>query len=181
MILKKSFGGSSPSLFAQGEIELKPYQGHHAGWEKRQLNSNVFSNTSLSFFSTNVSFSMEENYHLHDQIYFGVSCLEIKTKTNVFKSFYLTLSGPCFVWLLYFSLMVSYCCHHLFPTFWNEIWRTDRILPNGRKWTGRCLSRWEKGGWCPPVFSVRVTETWDGLWTAAVTTRKQHSRTSWQA
>lgn len=64
---------------------------------------------------------MEENYHLHDQIHFGVSYLEIKTKTNVFKSFYLTLSSPCFVWLLYFSLMVSYRCHHLFPTFWRWV------------------------------------------------------------
>lgn len=127
---------------------------------------------------------MEDNYHSHDQIYLGISYLEIKTKTNVLNAFFLTPSSPCFIWLFQFSLMVSLLPSSL-PnvlemSIWNGTWRTDRILPNWRRWTGRCLSGWEERRWCPPVFTVGVTEMWHGLWAAAVTARKQHSRMPWE-
>lgn len=69
---------------------------------------------------------MEENYHFHHQIYFGVSYLEIKTKTKVHINTFtwLSLAPPSFGSLISQTHGLL-CCHHLFPTFWRWVFEMD--------------------------------------------------------
>lgn len=54
--------------------------------------------------------------------------------------------GPSFIWLPHFSLMVFYCCHYIFPTFWRRLFemKLEGMIGSyqmGGKWTESCLSR----------------------------------------
>lgn len=78
--------------------------------------------------------------------------------------------------------MVPSCCHHLFPTCWRCVFEMElagpvRSYQMGGKGLGICLTRWEEGGWWSSVSTIRVLKRrWDGLWTAAVTTKMLYSR-----